>query len=81
MTQLEEIYSRYEAIHARLTEDYYKKHLLSKEDFDHLHANNWLDLDGELIAKGFLLPGKLTRALGEELDILSARVKQLEIRS
>lgn len=49
-----EIKAKYKGIHDSLSEDYYKNHLMSKEDFDYYHGQNWADMEAELIAEGYM---------------------------
>lgn len=74
----QEIRSRYQELHDQLSNAYYIDGEFSKKDFDHFHAGNWSDMDSELIAKGFKIPGLLTRDSASEIDELKARVKRLE---
>lgn len=54
----QEIVAWYLKIHNDLSEAYYNQHLMTKEQFEHAHGDNWADMDSELIAKGFKEPPK-----------------------
>lgn len=73
-----EIETRYKEIHDNLSEDYYKKHLMSKEDFDYLHGQNWADMEAELIAEGYRKPPEPVRDLATEIDELKAEIGLLK---
>ena len=72
------IITHYKKLHDKLTQDYYKKHLLAKEDFDLQHAKIWNDMEAELIRKGYTQPPKPVRDLEAEIDALSDRITALE---
>ncbi len=68
-------------LHDNLTEDYYKNKLMSKEDFDYYHGQNWTDMEAELIAEGHRQPPEPARdplaeidKINEKLDLLLRRV-------
>lgn len=73
----EEIRARYKKIHDELSEDYYKNHLMSKEDFDYLHGQNWIDMEAELIAEGYLKPPEPVRDLEAEIDKINKKLDLL----
>lgn len=75
----EEIKARYKEIHDNLAKDYYEKHLMSKEDFDYLHGQNWADLELELIAEGYRKPPEPVRDLAKEINNLKAEIEKLKI--
>ena len=53
MSTEKEIKDVHVTLHDSLSEDYYKNKLMSKEDFDYYHGQNWDDMETELITKGF----------------------------
>lgn len=73
-----EIKANHKELHDSLSEDYYKNKLMSKEDFDFLHGQNWNDMEAELIAKGYRKPPEPVKDPLAELTALEARVKLLE---
>lgn len=73
-----EIKDKYKALHDKLSEDYYQKHELSKEDFDTQHGKIWSDMEAELIAGSFIRPPVPPRDLAAEIDDLKARIVSLE---
>lgn len=75
-----EIKARYQALHSKLTDDYYNKHLLSEADFQHQHLAIWSDLDSELIAKGYKSIPVPRRDLAAELDQVKIRLADLETK-
>ncbi len=64
-------------IHDTLTEDYYKNKLMSKEDFDYYHGQNWDDMEAELIAEGHIKPPKPARDPLAEIDKLNKKLDLL----
>ncbi|KKL61886.1 hypothetical protein LCGC14_2190800, partial [marine sediment metagenome] len=75
-----EIKTNHKEIHDTLTEDYYKNKLMSKEDFDYLHGQNWEDMEAKLIAEGHLTIPEPPRDLAEidaDLDKVSAEIMEL----
>ncbi len=50
----EEIRAKYKELHDTLSESYYQRHELSKEDFDVQHGQIWTDMEAELLAEGFI---------------------------
>lgn len=50
---LEEIIEPYQKEHDFLTQNYYVYKTFTKESFDILHAQNWRDMEDELIDEGF----------------------------
>jgi len=48
-----EIKAKYKKLHDDLTERYYQRHELSKEEFDAQHGKIWADMEAELKASGF----------------------------
>ncbi len=73
-----DIRNKYRRIHDNLSEDYYDKHLMSKEDFDYYHGENWNALEAELIAEGYLILAEPARDLAQEIDELKDEVKALK---
>ena len=73
-----EIRIKYKEAHANLEEEYYQNKLMSKEDFDYLHGQNWDNMEAELIDKGYLSVPEPPRDYDAELDELRAKVKVLE---
>ena len=74
----DEIVTKYKELHDLLTESFYNFHNLSKNEFDLQHGQIWVDMENELIAKGYLKPPESTRNLEIEIDELKARLKKLE---
>jgi len=79
MSTEKEIKVRHKEIHDNLGEDYYKKHLMSKEDFNYYHGQNWTDMEAELFANGYLKPPEPVRDLTAEIDGLKADVEKLKL--
>ena len=75
-----EIKDKYKALHNKLSESYYKRHELIKEEFDFQHGKIWSDMDAELIAEGYLKPPEPVRDLAAEIDEIKARIRTLEIK-
>ncbi len=73
-----EIKLNHKEIHNTLTEDYYKNKLMSKEDFDYYHGQNWDDMKAELIAGGFIKPPEPVRDAFAEIDVLKAEIEKLK---
>lgn len=73
-----EIKTKYKIQHDKLSEDYYKKHLLSKEDFDQQHGQLFADLETELITEGYLNIPEPPRDLAHEIEVLKERVTLIE---
>ena len=71
--------TKYKETHDNLSEDYYKNKLMSKEDFDYYHGQNWDDMESELIAEGHLTIPEPPRDLAAEIDDLRAKLKQAGI--
>ena len=74
-----EIKTNHKTLHDSLTEDYYKKKLMSKDDFDYYHGQNWTDMETELIAEGYIKPPEPVRDAFAEIDEL--RAVQTEIKA
>lgn len=72
-----EIKANYGKIHDSLSEDYYKNKLMSKEDFDYLHGQNWNNMEAELIAKGYRKPPISARDLEAEIDEINRKLNPL----
>ena len=77
MTEVE-IKTSHKNLHDTLSEDYYKNKLMSKEDFDYLHGQNWEGMETELIAGGYIKPPEPVRALEAEIDELKARIDNIK---
>ena len=75
---MNEIRARYKELHDNLGESYYKRHELSKEDFDLQHGKIWNDMEAELISEGYLTPPEPARDLEKEIDELKEKIKELE---
>ncbi len=73
-----EIKTNHKEIHDTVSEDYYKNKLMSKEEFDYLHGQNWNDMGAELIAEGYRQPPEPVRDLATEITALGKRVRDLE---
>lgn len=69
-----EIKAKYKALHDELSDSYYKRHELSKEDFDTRHGVIWADLEATLIAAGYLTVPQPPRNLEAEIDELRVKV-------
>lgn len=63
-------------LHDSLSEDYYQNKLMSKEDFDYYHGQNWGDMETELIAEGHLTTPEPPRDLLKEIGVLTARLNK-----
>ena len=74
-----EIKAPYITSHNELGEQYYKMGVITKEEFDLLHGQNWNDLRAELIAEGYLIIPPPPRDLKVEIDELKARLDSLEV--
>ena len=72
------IKSNHKILHDSLSEDYYKNKLMSKEDFDYYHGQNWNDMEAELIAGGYKKLPEPVRDYGAEIDGLKAKIAILE---
>ena len=74
-----EIRARYKEYHDLLSYSFYSGTSgLTKEQFDQQHSLNWLNMENELIAFGFIIPDQPPRNLEKEIDELKARVSKLE---
>ncbi len=73
-----EIKTNHKKMHDSLSEDYYKNKLMSKEDFDYYHGQNWNDQETELIAGGYIKIPEPPRDLEKEIDVLTAEVETLK---
>ena len=65
-----DIKTNHKNLHDSISEDYYKNKLMSKEDFDYYHGQNWADMEDELIAGGYKKLPEPPRDLGAEIDEL-----------
>ncbi len=63
--------------HGNLGEDYYKKGLMSKEDFDYYHGEIWDGLEAAKIAGGYLTIPEPPRDLEAEIDELRTEIVEL----
>ena len=72
-----DIREKYQQRHAELTERYYKKHDIARDEFLMLHAQCWKDLDSELAANG-LLPSPPVDEIQTKFDSLDSRLRALE---
>ena len=73
-----EIRTSHKNLHDSISEDYYKNKLMSKEDFDYLHGQNWTDMETELITEGYVKIPEPPRDLEKEIDELKARIDKLK---
>ena len=64
--------------HDDLSEDYYKKGLMSKEEFDYYHGEIWDGLERDRIAAGYLIVPKPPRDLEAEMDELKAEITEMK---
>jgi len=71
------IKDNHKKIHDDLTEDYYKNHLMPKEDFDYYHGQNWTDMEAELIAEGYIKPPEPVRDAFAEIDKINEKLNLL----
>ena len=65
------------SLHDSLSEDYYQNKLMSKEDFDYLHGQNWEDMEAELITGGYRTIPESPKDLATEIDELKARLDKI----
>ncbi len=72
------IKGNYKKLHDDLSEDYYQNKLMSKEDFDYYHGQNWEDMEAELITRGYRTIPEPSRDLAAEIDELRASIKGLK---
>ena len=72
-----EIKDTHKQLHDNLSEDYYQNKLMSKEDFDYYHGQNWDDMEAKLIVEGHLTRPEPTRDLAAEIDELKARLDKI----
>ena len=75
-----EIKDIHATLHDSLSEDYYQNKLMSKEDFDYYHGQNWEDMETELIAKGYLTIPEPPRDLLAKITALKAEQDELKAR-
>ncbi len=80
MATEKKIKNKYQKLHGDLSEVYYKRHELTKEEFDLQHGKVWNDLESELISEGYLKPPVPPRDLTAEIDELKIEVKKLKAR-
>ena len=73
-----EIKTSHKNLHDSISEDYYKNKLMSKEDFDYYHGQNWDDLETELITEGYIKIPEPPRDLEKEIDELKARIDTIK---
>ena len=64
-------------LHDSLSEDYYQNKLMSKEEFDYYHGQNWDDMEDELITEGRRTIPEPPRDLLAEIDELKARLDKI----
>ena len=64
--------------HDSLSEDYYKKGLMSKDDFDYYHGEIWDNLEGDRIAGGYRTVPEPPRDLEAEIDELRAEITEMK---
>lgn len=75
-----EIKAQYLTAHDNLSEDYYKNKLMSKDDFDYYHGQNWDNMGVELITKGYITIPEPPRDLEKEMDELKAEMNKLKAK-
>ena len=73
-----EIKANHKKIHDSLSEDYYKNHLMSLDDFNYYHGQNWNDMEAELIAEGYIKPPDPVVDPIARIGALEARIEMLE---
>ena len=76
----QEIKDKYRILHDVLSEAFYNSDRSGKEDFDTQHGQNWVDMEAELIAEGYMEPPKPPVNLLEEIAILKDRLNTLEMK-
>lgn len=70
-----EIMAKYKEMHDDLTQRFYQKHELEKEEFDAQHARIWMDMEAELkLADDYVEPGP------SEIDMILQQTAELEKR-
>ncbi len=74
----ETIKAKYIRAHKELEKQYYKYGLISKEEFDQLHGQNWNDMRDKLITEGYLKPPEPVIDPLVKIAELEARIEQLE---
>ena len=72
------IKTSYLKIHDSLSEDYYQNRLMSKEDFDYYHGQNWEDMGAELITRGYRTIPEPPRDLAAEITAQKAEIDKLK---
>ena len=73
-----EIKTSHKNLHDSISEDYYKNKLMSKEEFDYYHGQNWEGMKTELITEGYIKIPKPPRDLEAEIDELKAEIAKLK---
>ena len=73
-----EIKTSHKNLHDSISEDYYKNKLMSKEDFDYYHGQNWNDRETDLMAGGYIKPPEPVRDLETKIDELKARIDNIK---
>ena len=73
-----EIKTSHKNLHDSISEDYYRNKLMSKEDFDYYHGQNWDDMGTQLIAGGYIKIPEPPRDLEAEIDELKARIDNIK---
>ena len=74
-----EIKDIHTSLHDSLSEDYYQNKLMSKEDFDYYHGQNWDDMEAELITRGYLTIPEPPRDLAAEITTQKAEIDELRV--
>ncbi len=80
MTTEVEIKAEYIKSHDKLEEQYYKYNLITKEEFDLLHGQNWNDMEAELLAGGYIKPPEPVMDYESEILKLKAEVETLKVK-
>ena len=70
-----EIKAKYIQAHNELEKQYYKHRLITKEEFDLLHGQNWNDMEAELIAEGYRKPSEPVRDAFAEIDKINEKLE------
>ena len=82
-----EIKLQHKILHDTISADYYNhlRHpdiypieIMTKDEFDILHAQNWDALHTRLLAEGYIKPPEPPRDLAKEIDIIKERITQVE---
>lgn len=73
----DEIKAPYITTHEELRKQYYIYGLISEAEHKQLHDQNWIDMEAELIAKGYRKPPEPVRDLATEIDKINEKLDLL----